>query len=87
VIYALEENIKEIVQLIVSYFPQKKGLFKDVMMGLFGSANATGCSLDLNTSPRLQRNRSQKIRGGRSERFDPHREMDLVELWELKRVC
>ena len=46
VIYALEENIKEILQLIVSYFPQKDGSFKDVL-GLFGSANVTG-SLDLN---------------------------------------
>ncbi|KAJ3512941.1 hypothetical protein NLJ89_g3231 [Agrocybe chaxingu] len=35
VIYALEENIKEIAQLIVSYFPQKPGEFKDVL-GLFG---------------------------------------------------
>jgi len=46
VIYALEENIKEILQLIVSYFPQKDGSFKDVF-GLFGGANVTG-SLDLN---------------------------------------
>ena len=51
VIYALEENIKEILQLIVSYFPQKDGSFKDVL-GLFGSANATG-SLDLNTKAAL----------------------------------
>lgn len=47
VIYALKENIKEILQLIVSYFPQKEGSFKDVL-GLFGSTNATD-SLDLNT--------------------------------------
>ncbi|CAA7260652.1 unnamed protein product [Cyclocybe aegerita] len=39
VIYALEENIKEIAQLIVSYFPQKPGEFKDVL-GLFGAGAA-----------------------------------------------
>lgn len=48
VIYALEENIREILQLIVSYFPQKEGSFKDVL-GLFG---ATG-SLDLNAKAAL----------------------------------
>ncbi|KAF8971230.1 diphosphomevalonate decarboxylase [Flammula alnicola] len=36
VIYALEANIKEIVQLIVSYFPQRPHEFKDVL-GLFGN--------------------------------------------------
>jgi len=35
VIYALQENVKEIVQLVVSYFPQKPEEFKDVL-GLFG---------------------------------------------------
>jgi len=48
VIYALEENIREILQLIVSYFPQKEGSFKDVL-GLFG---ATG-SPDLNAKAAL----------------------------------
>ena len=47
VIYALEENIKEIVQLIVSYFPQKPGEFKDVL-GIFGESAA-----DLNTHASL----------------------------------
>jgi len=51
VIYALEENIKEILQLIIFYFPQKDGSFKDVL-GLFGSANAAG-SLDFNTMAAL----------------------------------
>ncbi|KDR67556.1 hypothetical protein GALMADRAFT_258221 [Galerina marginata CBS 339.88] len=46
VIYALEENIKEIVQLVVSYFPQKPHEFKDVL-GLF-----TG-STDLNTQAKV----------------------------------
>jgi len=36
VIYALEKDIKEIVQLIVSYFPQRPNEFKDVF-GLFGT--------------------------------------------------
>jgi len=44
VIYALEENIKEIVQLIVSYFPQKSEEFKDV----FGEG-----SLDLNAQAKV----------------------------------
>ena len=47
VIYALEENIKEILQLIVSYFPQKDDSFKDVL-GLFG-----GGSFDLNAKAAL----------------------------------
>ena len=34
VIYTLKENVKEIVELIVKYFPQKEGSFKDVF-GLF----------------------------------------------------
>ena len=38
VIYALEENVKEIAQLIVSYFPQKAGDFKD-LLGLFGEGS------------------------------------------------
>ncbi|TFK67382.1 Diphosphomevalonate decarboxylase [Pluteus cervinus] len=38
VIYAPKENIKEIIQLIVKYFPQHEGLFKDVF-GLFGGAD------------------------------------------------
>lgn len=36
VIYVLEENVKEIVQMIIKYFPQKEG-FKDVF-GLFNDA-------------------------------------------------
>ncbi|KAJ3560078.1 hypothetical protein NP233_g11070 [Leucocoprinus birnbaumii] len=36
VIYAPERNMKEIIELIVSYFPQEGGSFKDVF-GLFGS--------------------------------------------------
>ena len=59
VIYALEENMKEIFQLIVSYFPQKEGSFKDVM-GLFGSANATG-SLDLNTIAALPQGFNENV--------------------------
>lgn len=35
VIYTLKENVKEIVELIVRYFPQKEGGFKDVFQ-LFG---------------------------------------------------
>lgn len=35
VIYTLKENVKEIVELIVKYFPQKVGSFKDAF-GLFG---------------------------------------------------
>lgn len=35
VIYALEENVKEIASLILAYFPQQLGEFKDVF-GLFG---------------------------------------------------
>ena len=34
VIYALEENMKEVASLIVAYFPQKPGEFKDTL-GLF----------------------------------------------------
>ncbi|KAH9484893.1 Diphosphomevalonate decarboxylase [Psilocybe cubensis] len=37
VIYALEENIKEIAQLVTAYFPQRAGEFKDVL-GLYGDA-------------------------------------------------
>jgi len=48
VIYALEENVKEIVQLVVSYFPQKSEEFKDVF-GLFGE----GSSLDLNAQAKV----------------------------------
>jgi len=40
VIYAPKENIKEIVQLIANYFPQKEGSFKDVF-GLFQGADIT----------------------------------------------
>jgi diphosphomevalonate decarboxylase len=35
VIYALEKNVKEIASLILAYFPQSPGEFKDVF-GLFG---------------------------------------------------
>ena len=59
VIYALEENIKEVLQLIVSYFPQKDGSFKDIL-GVFGSANATG-SLDLNTMATLPHGFNESI--------------------------
>jgi diphosphomevalonate decarboxylase len=41
VIYAPKENIKEIVELIVAYFPQKEGSFKDVF-GLFVGAQLVG---------------------------------------------
>ena len=37
VIYALEENVREIAQLILSYFPQTPGQFKDVL-GIFSGA-------------------------------------------------
>lgn len=40
VIYAPKENIKEITQLILSYFPQKEGSFKDVF-GLFDTPDIT----------------------------------------------
>jgi len=59
VIYALEENIKEILQLIVSYFPQKDGSFKDAL-GLFGNANATD-SLDLNTVAALPQGFNENV--------------------------
>ncbi len=36
VIYALEENVSEIASLILAYFPQKPGEFKDVL-GLYGA--------------------------------------------------
>ncbi|KAF8149474.1 Diphosphomevalonate decarboxylase [Crassisporium funariophilum] len=49
VIYAMEKDIKEIVQLVVSYFPQKEGSFKDVL-GLF-SAGPNG--LDLNAQAKV----------------------------------
>jgi diphosphomevalonate decarboxylase len=35
VIYTLKENVKEIIEMVVSYFPQQKASFKDVF-GLFG---------------------------------------------------
>ncbi|KAG6817488.1 hypothetical protein H0H87_008113 [Tephrocybe sp. NHM501043] len=38
VIYTLKENVKEIVELIVKYFPQREGSFKDVF-GLFEGAD------------------------------------------------
>jgi diphosphomevalonate decarboxylase len=47
VIYALEENVKEIVQLVVSYFPQKSEEFKDVL-GLFGEGG-----VDLNAQAKV----------------------------------
>ena len=47
VIYALKENVKEIAQLGVSYFPQKPGEFKDVL-GLFGEGSA-----DLNAQAKV----------------------------------
>ncbi|KAF5385922.1 hypothetical protein D9615_002601 [Tricholomella constricta] len=40
VIYTLKENVKEIVELVVKYFPQRDG-FKDVF-GLFGEAGVQG---------------------------------------------
>lgn len=40
VIYTLKENVKEIVELIVKYFPQKEGSFKDVF-ALFGTQDVT----------------------------------------------
>ena len=59
VIYALEENIKEILQLIVSYFPQKDGSFKDVL-DLFGGANAPG-SLNLNAKAALPKGFNEAV--------------------------
>ncbi|PPQ90625.1 hypothetical protein CVT25_006608 [Psilocybe cyanescens] len=47
VIYALEENLKEILQLVISYFPQRPSEFKDVL-GLF-SKNTT----DINTHAKI----------------------------------
>ncbi|KAG5639023.1 hypothetical protein H0H81_007636 [Sphagnurus paluster] len=38
VIYTLKENVKEIIELIVRYFPQAVGSFKDVF-GLFGGVD------------------------------------------------
>nr|QMU26492.1 diphosphomevalonate decarboxylase [Agaricus subrufescens] len=41
VIYAPKENVKEIVELVVSYFPQREGSFKD-NFGLFGGGQVVG---------------------------------------------
>ncbi|KAF8070085.1 GHMP kinase [Lyophyllum atratum] len=41
VIYTPKENVKEIVELVVKYFPQREGSFKDVF-GLFGGADVAG---------------------------------------------
>ncbi|GLB37013.1 putative diphosphomevalonate decarboxylase family protein [Lyophyllum shimeji] len=38
VIYTLKENVKEIVELILKYFPQREGAFKDVF-GLLGGVD------------------------------------------------
>jgi len=45
VIYAPKENIKEIVQLVVSYFPQAEGSFKDVFNLFSGSEVNTQAAL------------------------------------------
>ena len=47
VIYALEKDIKEVIQLIASYFPQTPGEFSD-RLGVFGSG-----SLDINTQGKI----------------------------------
>lgn len=41
VIYAPKENVKEIVELVISYFPQREGSFKD-NFGLFGGGQVVG---------------------------------------------
>jgi len=41
VIYALDRNIKEIIELIVTYFPQEENSFKDVF-GLFDGSQLEG---------------------------------------------
>ncbi|KAF8893562.1 Diphosphomevalonate decarboxylase [Infundibulicybe gibba] len=43
VIYTPSENVKEIIQLIVTYFPQKEGSFKDVF-GLFAGSDVNGAA-------------------------------------------
>jgi diphosphomevalonate decarboxylase len=40
VIYTLKDNVKEIVEFIIKYFPQKEGSFKDVF-GLFPGQDIT----------------------------------------------
>jgi len=41
VIYALDKNMKEIIELIVAYFPQEENSFKDVF-NLFGGSQLRG---------------------------------------------
>jgi diphosphomevalonate decarboxylase len=41
VIYTLKDNVKEIIQMIVKYFPQQEGSFKDVA-NIFGGAKIQG---------------------------------------------
>lgn len=43
VIYTLKDNVKEIIELIVKYFPQREGSFKDVF-GLFNGVDVARIS-------------------------------------------
>lgn len=60
VIYALEDNIKEIAQLVLSYFPQRPNEFKDVL-GLFGKDSA-----DINTQAKVPAGFNEAV----AKRFD-----------------
>jgi len=55
VIYALEKDIKEIIQLIVAFFPQQAGEFKDVL-GVFGGSLA-----DVNTVAKIPEGFNDKV--------------------------
>ncbi|KAF7782152.1 hypothetical protein Agabi119p4_1528 [Agaricus bisporus var. burnettii] len=46
VIYAKKENVKEILELVVEYFPQREGAFKDAF-GLFGGGGKVGGKLPM----------------------------------------
>jgi diphosphomevalonate decarboxylase len=61
VIYTLEKNVKEIASLILAYFPQKPGDFKDVF-GLFGENAAK----DINASAKVPDGFNEAV----AKRFD-----------------
>ncbi|KAJ2926632.1 hypothetical protein H1R20_g10462, partial [Candolleomyces eurysporus] len=55
VIYALEKDIKEIIQLILAFFPQTAGDFKDVL-GVFG-----GAAKDVNVHAKIPQGFNDKV--------------------------
>ncbi|KAF6763359.1 GHMP kinase [Ephemerocybe angulata] len=55
VIYALEKDIKEIIQLVLAYFPQTAGEFKDVL-GVFG-----GSVQDVNVHAKIPEGFNDKV--------------------------